>query len=106
MDSRLCIKCEIVYPLEDKYFALVSKNGTRRVTVCRECRKEYDKQYRDNKREEELDNEMYTIKEVSEKEKNQLMSKAYAYLYLQAFGRHITTHKLDKAMKQVKDPSK
>ena len=106
MDSRTCIKCEIVYPLEDKYFALVSKNGTRRVTVCRECRKEYDKQYRDNKREEELDNEMYTIKEITDKQKEQLLSKAFAHIYLQAFDKHITTYKLDKAMKQAKDPGK
>lgn len=106
MDSRTCIKCEIVYPLEDKYFALVNKNGTRRVTVCRECRKDYDKQYRDNKKEQELGDDMYTIKEVSEKEKNQLMSKAYAHLYLQAFGRHITSYKLDKVMEQFKGKNK
>lgn len=106
MDSRTCIRCEIVYPLEDKYFALVNKNGTRRVTVCRECRKDYDKQYRDNKREEELGDGMYTIKEITEKEKNQLLSKAYAHLYLQAFGRHITSYKLDKVMEQVKEPKK
>ena len=96
MDSRVCIKCEILYPLEDKYFALVNKNGTRRVTVCRECRKAYDKQYRDSKKEqqEEVIEEMYTIKELTQEEKNQLLAKAYAHIHMQAFGKPIPQWKL------------
>lgn len=102
MDTRICIKCEIVYPLEDKYFALVNKNGTRRVTVCRECRKEYDKQYRDSKKEEELGDGMYVLKELTQEQKDQLLAKAYAHIHMQAFGRPINNKKLDQVITQTK----
>lgn len=86
MDKRVCIKCEIEYPLEDKYFALAHKSGTRRVTVCRECRKEYDRQYREDKKEQELGNGMYTIKEEPLESQKHRMLKAFNYIHLQAFG--------------------
>lgn len=90
MDKRVCIKCEIEYPLQDKYFALVNKKGTRRVTVCRECRKEYDRQYREDKKEQELGNDMYTIKEESLESKTHRMRKAFGYLHMRAFGEPMT----------------
>ena len=86
MDKRICIKCEIAYPLEDKYFALAHKSGTRRVTVCRECRKEYDRQYRLAKQEEELGDGMHTIKEEPIESKKHRLLKAFNYIHLQAFG--------------------
>jgi len=89
MDKRVCIKCEIEYPLEDKYFALAHKSGTRRVTVCRECRKEYDRQYREDKKEQELGNGMYTIKEESIESKKHRLLKAFNYIHLQAFGEQL-----------------
>ena len=86
MDKRTCIKCEIEYPLEDKYFALAHKSGTRRVTVCRECRKEYDRQYRLAKQEEEVGGGMYTIKEEPLESKKHRMLKAFNFIHLQAYG--------------------
>jgi len=86
VDKRTCIKCEITYPLEDKYFALAHRSGTRRVTVCRECRKEYDRQYRIAKQEEEVGDGMYTIKEESVESKKHRLLKAFNYIHLQAFG--------------------
>jgi hypothetical protein len=90
MDKRVCIKCEITYPLEDKYFALAHKSGTRRVTVCRECRKEYDRQYREAKQEEEVGNGMYEIKEIPEQVQKRNLLKAFNYIHLQAFGEQMT----------------
>lgn len=90
MDKRVCIKCEIEYPLEDKYFALAHKGGTRRVTVCRECRKEYDRQYREDKKEEEAGGGMYTIKEESVESKKHRLLKAFNKIHLEAFGETMT----------------
>ena len=90
MDKRICTKCEIEYPLQDKYFALAYKSGTRRVTVCRECRKEYDRQYRIAKQEEEVGDGMYEIKEVPEEVQKRNLLKAFNYIHLQAFGEQMT----------------
>jgi len=90
MDKRVCIKCEIEYPLQDEYFALANKSTTRRVTVCRECRKEYDRQYREDKKESEVGGGMYTIKEEPTESKKHRMLKAFNYIHLQAFGEQMT----------------
>jgi hypothetical protein len=90
MDKRICIKCEIEYPLQDKYFALAHKSGTRRVTVCRECRKEYDRQYRLAKQEEEVGDGMYTIKEEPMESKKHRLLKAFNRIHLEAFGETMT----------------
>lgn len=89
MDKRVCIKCDIEYPLENKYFALAHGSTTRRLTVCRECRKEYDRQYRLNKEEESGDG-MYTTKEEPLESKKHRMLKAFNYLHLKAFGESMT----------------
>lgn len=106
MDKRVCIKCEIEYPLEDKYFALAHKSGTRRVTVCRECRKEYDRQYREAK-QEELGDGMYTIKEEPLEAQKRRMLKAFNYIHLQAFGDQLTENiywcKSDEHVQITKD---
>jgi len=92
MDKRTCIKCEITYPLEDKHFALAHKSGTRRVTVCRECRKEYDRQYRVAKQEEEVGDGMYEIKEMSLEAQRRNLLKAFNYIHLQAFGEQMESN--------------
>jgi hypothetical protein len=92
MDKRVCIKCEIEYPLEDRFFALAHKSGTRRVTVCRECRKEYDRQYRIAKQEEEVGDGMYEIKEVPEEVQKRNLLKAFNYIHLQAFGEQMESN--------------
>lgn len=90
MDKRICIKCDIEYPLQEKYFALVHGSTTRHTTVCRECRKEYDRQYRLNKKEEEVNDGMYTIKEESIESQKHRMLKAFNYIHLKAFGEAMT----------------
>lgn len=89
MHKRTCIKCEIQYPLEDKYFALAHGSDTRRLTICRACRKEYDRQYRLDK-QEQLGDGMYTIKEEPIETKKHRMLKAFNYIYLNAFGEPMT----------------
>ena len=93
MDTRVCIKCEIEYPLIDNYFALAHGSTTRRLTVCRECRKEYDRQYRINKKQEEQEisgDEMYTIKEEPLESKKHRLLKAFNQIHLQAFGEQMS----------------
>ncbi len=87
MDERICIKCNISYPLQEKYFALAHGSTTRHNTVCRECRKEYDRQYRLARQEEEqVGGGMYTIKEEPIESKKHRLLKAFNYIHLQAFG--------------------
>ena len=90
VDKRICIKCNISYPLQDKYFGLAYGSTTRRLTVCRECRKEYDRQYRLAKQEEEIGDGMYTIKEEPIESQKHRMLKAFNYIHLQAFGEAMT----------------
>lgn len=92
MDKRVCIKCEIEYPLEDRFFALAHKSGTRRVTVCRECRKEYDRQYREDKKEQEVGDGMYEIKDIPEEVQKRNLLKAFNYIHLQAFGEQMESN--------------
>ena len=92
MDKRICIKCEIEYPLEDRFFALAHKSGTRRVTVCRECRKEYDRQYREDKKEQEVGDGMYEIKDIPEEVQKRNLLKAFNYIHLQAFGEQMESN--------------
>lgn len=90
MDKRICIKCNIEYPLQDLYFALAHGSNTRRLTTCRECRKEYDRQYRLAKKEEVVGDNMYTIKEEPIEAQKHRMRKAFNYIHLQAFGEAMT----------------
>jgi hypothetical protein len=93
VDTRVCIKCEIEYPLIDNYFGLAHGSTTRRLTVCRECRKEYDRQYRINKKQEEQEisgDEMYTIKEEPLESKKHRLLKAFNQIHLQAFGEQMS----------------
>ena len=90
MDKRTCIKCEMEYPLTDKYFALVHGSETRRLTICRECRKEYDRQYRLNKKQETTGEDMYTIKEEPIESQKHRMLKAFNYIHIQAYGEPMT----------------
>ena len=92
MDKRICVKCEIEYPLEDRFFALAHKSGTRRVTVCRECRKEYDRQYREEKKEQEVGDGMYEIKDIPEEVQKRNLLKAFNYIHLQAFGEQMESN--------------
>jgi hypothetical protein len=89
MDKRICIKCGISYPLQEKYFALAHGSTTRFITKCRECVKEYQRQYREDK-QEELSDGMYTIKEESIETQKHRMLKAFNYIHLQAFGEAMT----------------
>ena len=92
MEDRTCIKCEIEYPLTDKYFALAHGSTTRRLTICRACRKEYDRQYRLAKQEEQQTSgvDMYTIKEEPLESKKHRLLKSFNYIYLQAFGEQMS----------------
>jgi hypothetical protein len=90
METQVCIKCEIEYPLQDRFFALAHGSSVRRVTVCRECRKEYDRQYRLNKKEDEVGGGMYTIKEEPIESKKYRLAKAVYWMHLQAFGEQLT----------------
>ena len=89
MDKRVCIACEIEYPLNEKYFGYAHGTHTRLLTKCRECVKEYQRQYREEK-QEELGDGMYTIKEESLATKKHRMLKAFNYIHLQAFGEQMT----------------
>lgn len=89
MDKRICIKCNFEYPLEEKYFALAHGSTTRRLTTCRQCRKEYDRQYREARREQVNDG-MYTIKEEPIESQKYRMLKAFNYIHLNAFGEAMT----------------
>jgi len=73
------------YPLTDKYFSLAYGSSTRRLTICRACRKEYDRQYRLAK-QEESGGDMYTIKEEPLESKKHRMLKAFNFIHLKAFG--------------------
>jgi len=48
VDKRVCIKCGIPYPLQEKYFAYAHGSTTRFLTKCRDCIKEYQEEYREN----------------------------------------------------------
>ena len=89
MDKRVCISCNIEYPLHEKYFGYAHGTHTRFLTKCRECVKEYQRQYREEK-QEELGDGMYTIKEESLATKKHRMLKAFNYIHLQAFGEAMT----------------
>ena len=89
MDKRVCIKCGIEYPLQEKYFAYAHGSTTRYLTKCRECVREYQREYRIS-REEEVGNGMYTIKEEPLESKKHRMLKAFNYIHLQAFGEAMT----------------
>ena len=90
MDKRTCVKCELEYPIE--YFSIVNKKNGRRRTVCKQCVKEYQKQYRLENKVEIIrePREMYTIKEEPIETQKHRMLKAFNYIHLNAFGETMT----------------
>ena len=98
-ESRICSKCRIEKPLTLEFFGPQHKNKARLHTECRECKLKYMKKWQENKRlskdpEANREKHMYTIKEITEEEKQQRMKEAYAYIHYQAFGRPITNKQL------------
>lgn len=89
MDKRICITCNIQYPLQEKYFALAHGSTTRYLTKCRECVKEYQEEYRIQKQERESGVVMHEIKEIPESTKKRNILKAFNYIHLQAFGEQL-----------------
>ena len=89
MDQRVCIKCGIEYPLQEKYFAYAHGSTTRYLTKCRECVREYQEEYRIRKQEEEVGGGMYEIKEIPEATKKRKIVNALNYIHLQAFGEQL-----------------
>jgi hypothetical protein len=89
MDKRVCIKCGIEYPLQEKYFAYAHGSTTRYLTKCRECVREYQEEYRIRKQEEEVGGGMYEIKEIPEATKKRKIVNALNYIHLQAFGEQL-----------------
>lgn len=87
VDKRVCIKCGLQYPLQEKYFALAHGSTTRYLTKCRQCIKEYQEEYRIQRQEEqEVGDKMYEIKEIPEEVQKRNLLKAFNYIHLQAFG--------------------
>lgn len=85
VDKRICIKCNIEYPLQEKYFAFAHGSTTRYLTKCRKCKKEYNREYILNTKEEVV-SEMYKTKEEPTEAKAHRIHKALNYIHLQAFG--------------------
>ena len=107
MEYRACSKCYIEKPLNENYFGWTNKHKVTLQTECKVCKKAYMEKWRLNKKlsrdpEEKRVKEMYTIKEITEEEKEQKLDEAYAYIYRNAFGRSITRRQLDK----LKDKNK
>jgi hypothetical protein len=98
-ESRVCSKCHIEKPLTLEFFGPQQKNHARFQTQCRVCKKAYTEKWQaDRRAEQEVDRKrdkhMYTIKEITEEEKQQRMHEAYAYIHYQAFGRPISKRQL------------
>lgn len=89
MDKRVCIKCNIEYPLNEKYFSYANGTHTRFLTKCRECIKEYQEEYRERKQEEESGVVMHEIKEISDDVKKRKLVQAVNYIHMQAFGEQL-----------------
>ena len=99
MEYRVCSKCKIEKPLTEEFFGPQQKNKARLHTECRVCKKAYMRKWQQNKRlsrdpEEKRLKDMYTIKEITEEEKQERLKQAYAHIYYEAFGRAITTERL------------
>lgn len=91
VDKRVCIKCGIPYPLQEKYFAYAHGSTTRFLTKCRDCIKEYQEEYRIQKQEQESGVAvMHEIKEISDEVKKRKLVSAMNYIHLQAFGEAMT----------------
>ena len=90
-NKRVCSRCEIKYPLTDDYFAMAHGSSHRRLTICRECKKEYNREYILNTKEEVI-SEMYTIKEEPMEAKTHRLRKALNYIHLQAFGEQMESN--------------
>jgi hypothetical protein len=99
METRVCSKCKIEKPLTLEYFGIAQKNKNRMHTECKVCKLYYMRQYhQDKKLKKDPDGkrlkEMYTIKEVTKEEQQDLLKRAYSYLHYQAFGKPISTRQL------------
>lgn len=99
MEYRTCSKCKITKPLNEEFFGPQQKNKARLHTECRVCKKAYMRTWQQNKRlsrdpEQKRLKDMYTIKEITEEEKQERLKQAYAHIYYEAFGRAITTERL------------
>jgi hypothetical protein len=91
VDKRVCIKCEIEYPLNEKYFGYAHGTHTRFLTKCRECVREYQEEYRLKKQEEEqAGGGMHEIKEIPTEVQKRKLLKAFNYIHMQAFGEQMT----------------
>ena len=105
METRVCSKCKIEKPLTLEYFGIAQRNTERNKnrmhTECRVCKLYYMRTYQQNKKlikdpDEKRIKEMYTIKEVSQKEKSEAVGRAYAHIYYQAFDEPISTEELKR----------
>lgn len=99
METRVCSKCKIEKPLTVEYFGMAQKNKNRLHTECKVCKLYYMRQYQQNKKltkdpDEKRIKEMYTMKEVSQEEKEESLRRAYAHIHYQAFGKPISKKQL------------
>jgi hypothetical protein len=102
MDSlRMCTKCLEEKPATSEFFKVNQYNKELFASQCRECQKEYLKMYYKTKKHERAESqraqEMYTIQTATEDQKQELIQKAYKYIYYQAFGKVLS----NKLMKQL-----
>ena len=91
MDKRVCISCNIEYPLHEKYFGYAHGTHTSFLTKCRECVKEYQAEYRIKKQQEEQEagGIVHEIKEIPDSVKKRNILKAFNHIHLQAFGEQL-----------------
>lgn len=93
METRICKHCEQELPLTLEYFSWANTLKNRFLTVCRDCKTEYNKQYRSKKYGEPIktgDKEVYTIKEEPLAVKHKRIAKAFKYIHLEAFGEEMS----------------
>jgi hypothetical protein len=102
MDSlRMCTKCLEEKPATSEFFRPHQNNKAKFATQCKDCHKIYLKMYHETKKHERAESqraqEMYTVQTPTEDQKQELIQKAYRYIYYQAFGKVLS----NKLMKQL-----
>jgi hypothetical protein len=104
MEYRVCSKCMTEKPMTLEFFGLQQKNQNRFLTECRDCKRNYHIQYRENKRlsqdpDRERMKQVYVYKEYTREEKKASLRQAYAHIYWEAFNKPITLNQLRKIIR-------